>query len=179
MRKGFLRTVFFSSGRGGGEQVDYGYKGKGVTTHLLVEKSGRPLAVTSTPASGDERQQVGPLLNKIQTLIGKIWKKGKIPILEADKGYDALDVRKETLSNKVFPLIARRKRTKGYRQQGLCYLEKQRWVVERTISWLKTRFRRLSVRWERKKKYWEGFLLFALLSYWSNCLGQWIFKECI
>ena len=105
-----------------------------MTTHLLVEKSGRPLAVISMPASGDERQQVSPLLNKIHTLIGKIWKKGRIPILEADKGYDAIDVRKETPSHKVFPLIARRKRTNGYRQQGLCYLEKQRWVVERTIS---------------------------------------------
>ncbi len=136
-----------------------------MTTHLLAEKSGRPLAVTSKPASGDERQQVGLLLNKIHALIGKIWKKGKISILEAHKGYDAMDVRKEALSHKVFPLIARRKRTKGYRQPGLCYLEKQRGVVERTISWLKTRFRRLSVRGERKKKYWEGFLLFALLCY--------------
>jgi hypothetical protein len=76
--------VFFSSGRGGGDQIDYGYKGKGVTSHLLVEKSGKTLAVTSTPASGDERKQVNPLLGKICGLINRVWKKGKTPILEAD-----------------------------------------------------------------------------------------------
>jgi hypothetical protein len=75
---------FFSSGRGGGDQIDYGYKGKDVTSHLLVEKSGKPLAVTSTPASGDERKQVSPLLGKICGLINRVWKKGKTSILEAD-----------------------------------------------------------------------------------------------
>ena len=74
--------VFFSSGRGGGEQVDYGYKGKGVTSHLLVEKSGKPLAITATPSSGDERKQVGPLLGKISSLIKKIWGRGKVLILD-------------------------------------------------------------------------------------------------
>lgn len=74
---------FFSSIRGGGEQVDYGYKGKGVTSHLLV--SGRPLVITSTPASGDERQQVSPLLSKICPLISRVLKKGKTPILEAER----------------------------------------------------------------------------------------------
>ena len=55
---------FFSSGKGGGEKVDHGYKGKGVTTHLLVDGLGQPLATTSTGASGDERQEVIPLLKK-------------------------------------------------------------------------------------------------------------------
>ena len=41
--------------------MDYGYKGKGVTTHLLVDGFGQPLGVTSTGASGDERKEVIPL----------------------------------------------------------------------------------------------------------------------
>jgi IS5 family transposase len=164
--------VFFSSGRGGGELVDYGYKGKGVTSHLLVEKSGKPLAITSTPASGDERKQVKVLLGKIRRLISKIWKQGKIPIIEADKGYDSEETRLDALFHKVFPLIAYRKRTKGFLTKGVCYIEKQRWVVERTISWLKTCFRRLTVRWERKAKYWNGLLLFGLLGYWMNFLSR-------
>jgi len=57
---------FFSAGKGGGEKVDHGYKGKGVTTHLLVDGKGQPLAVTSTGASGDERKEVIPLLKKNQ-----------------------------------------------------------------------------------------------------------------
>ena len=42
---------FFSSEKGGGEKVDHGYKGKGITTHLLVDGLGQPLATTSSGAS--------------------------------------------------------------------------------------------------------------------------------
>ena len=164
--------VFFSRGRGGGELVDYGYKGKGVTSHLLVEKSGRPLAITSTSASRDEKEQVIPLLSKVVPFIKKVWNQGKAPILEADKGYDSEQTRIDVLSYKVFPLIAQKRNTKGYKIKGICYLEKQRWVVERTISWLKTGFRRLTVRWERKAVYWNGLLMFGLLGYWMNFLSR-------
>ena len=60
---------FFSSGKGGGEKVDYGYKGKGVTNHLLVDGHGQPLGITSTGASGDERKEVVPLLKKNKRLV--------------------------------------------------------------------------------------------------------------
>ncbi|WP_171005687.1 transposase [Candidatus Rhabdochlamydia sp. T3358] len=96
----------------------------------------------------------------------------KHPILEADKGYDSEQTRIDVLSYKVFPLIARKRNTKGYKIKGICYLEKQRWVVERTISWLKTGFRRLTVRWERKAVYWNGLLMFGLLGYWMNFLSR-------
>ena len=70
--------VFFSSGRGGGEQVEYGYKGKGVTNHLLVEAEGKPLVIRTTSAKGDEKDQVNPLLNKVKHLTAKTWRKGKM-----------------------------------------------------------------------------------------------------
>jgi len=60
---------FFSSGKGGGEKVDYGYKGKGLTTHLLVDGLGQPLRTTSTGAAGDERKEVIPLLKKNQRMV--------------------------------------------------------------------------------------------------------------
>jgi len=59
---------FFSAGKGGGERVDYGYKGKGVLSHLLVDGLGQPLGVTSTGASGDERKEVVPLIKKNQRM---------------------------------------------------------------------------------------------------------------
>ncbi len=40
--------VFFSGGKGGGEEVAYGYKGKGVTGHLLVDGNGSPVG-TAVP----------------------------------------------------------------------------------------------------------------------------------
>ncbi len=55
---------FFSAGKGGGKDVEYGYKGKGVTSHVLADGLGNPLKITATSAAGDERQQVKPLLKK-------------------------------------------------------------------------------------------------------------------
>ena len=55
---------FFSAGKGGGEGVEYGYKGKGVTSHVLSDGQGNPIKISSTSAAGDERQQVAPLLKK-------------------------------------------------------------------------------------------------------------------
>lgn len=55
---------FFSAGKGGGEGVAYGYKGKGVTSHLLVDGMGSPLQISATGADGDERQEVEPLIKK-------------------------------------------------------------------------------------------------------------------
>jgi len=40
--------ALFPHGKGGGQDVDYGYKGKGVTTHLLTEGNGMPLSVIAT-----------------------------------------------------------------------------------------------------------------------------------
>lgn len=60
---------FFSRGKRGGEEIEYGFKGKGTTTHLLVEGNGAPVALTSMAANGEERQQVEPLLDKVQVRI--------------------------------------------------------------------------------------------------------------
>ena len=68
------------------------------------------------------------MLKKVKHLREKTWKKGKVSVLEADKGYDAQRVRVATLKNKVFPLIPYRKGSRA--EIGLCYLEKFRWNVE-------------------------------------------------
>ena len=75
-------TALFPPAPGGGQQVDHGYKGKGVLLHLLVDKNGRPLSITTTGAKGDERQEVKALLRQLpcQSL------RGRMSALEADKG---------------------------------------------------------------------------------------------
>ena len=79
--------VFFSAGKGGGELVDYGYKGKGVTSHLLVDANGSPIAIEVTSAKGDERLQVEPLLKRISNQLKTFQRETRlIPIFEADKG---------------------------------------------------------------------------------------------
>ena len=51
--------VPFPPGKGGGEGVAYGRKGKGILIHTLTDATGMPLSTCTTPANGDERAQVG------------------------------------------------------------------------------------------------------------------------
>ncbi len=57
--------ALFPPGKGGGEEVAYGYKGKGILIHTLTDGNGMPKAFCTTPANCSERQQVMPLLNSV------------------------------------------------------------------------------------------------------------------
>lgn len=162
--------VFFSRGKGGGEETEYGFKGKGTTTHLLVDGNGSPVAFTSTAANGDERQQVEPLLDRVYKYTVDLPSKGTIPIFEADKGYDAESLRDKLLKRRIFPWICRRKKPGKETEKVESILKRIRWKVERAISWLQRKFRRLAVRWERKTRYWKGFLAFSLIVFWIDRL---------
>ena len=61
----------FPPGKGGGEAVGYGYKGKGILIHTITEGNGMPLANRTTAANGSEREQVIPLLDSIKIQTGK------------------------------------------------------------------------------------------------------------
>lgn len=159
--------VFFSRGKGGGQEIEYGFKGKGTITHLLVDGNGSPVALTSTAANGDERQQVEPLLHRVRTRMEQL---ETIPIFEADKGYDADELRRKLLKRHVFPWICRRKKRGKTAEKVESTLKRMRWKVERAISWLQRKFRRLVVRWERRTRYWEGFLTFGLITFWMDRL---------
>jgi hypothetical protein len=63
--------VLFLPGPGGGEEIDHGYKGKGSLLHLITDKEGKPLWMTTTSAKGndsDERRQ-------------EMLKRGYVPII--------------------------------------------------------------------------------------------------
>ena len=56
--------ALFPPARMGGENVDYGYKGKGSLMHLIVDAQGKPLYATLTGAKGNERTELPNLLTK-------------------------------------------------------------------------------------------------------------------
>ena len=58
-------TGQYPPGKGGGEDVAYGYKGKGILIHTLTDGNGMPLSNSTTAANGSEREQVMPLLKSI------------------------------------------------------------------------------------------------------------------
>lgn len=149
----------------------HGYKGKGVTTHLLSDRSGNPVGFLSTAANVSEQKQVLPLLQKVAGFVKAVLRRGIVPILEADKGYDCKALRVMILEKKVFPMIPYRGTRKPH---GVNYLEKMRWQVERSISWLQRKFRRVNLRWERKMVYWKGFLQWALIVFWIRKIRNYV-----
>lgn len=156
----------FPPAPGGGESVNYGYKGKGVVIHLLADGSGKPLAITTTPSNGNERLQVKTLLKK-----GSIQPEKTMLILEADKGYDSQWLRSELLKMNVFPLIPYSKNNKKaelFKQQFP--IESKRWKVKRAFAWLKRKCRRLLMRWERNLCIWEAFTILGLAFMWMEYL---------
>lgn len=82
--------------------------------------------------------------------------------LHADKAYDNCRCRSQCRARAITPRIARRTVDSSER------LGRHRWVVERTLAWL-NRFRRLTIRYERRADIHEAFVILgcALI-----CLNQ-------
>jgi len=158
----------FPPAPGGGENVNHGYKGKGVVMHLLADGSGNPIALTTTQANASERSQVNILIKKAPIIPTK-----KMIILEADKGYDCSWLRDELLKINIFPLIPYRQNNNNaasFRQ--MFSIEPKRWKVERAFAWLKRKCRRLLMRWERIFLNWEAFTILGLVYMWmENLVG--------
>jgi len=74
--------------------VAHGGKGKGILIHSLTDAGGMPLANRTTPANGNERAQVMPLLDEVRLRTGKRGRPRKRPkVIATDTGYDAKDLR--------------------------------------------------------------------------------------
>ena len=115
-----------------------------------------------------------PCLKKISGWLKPLIAQGITPIIEADKGYDAEELRLQLLSMKLFPYIPYRRMGGKKEERQVKVLEKHRWKVERGISWLQRKYRRLVVRWERRAKYWEGFLMLGIFLFWVKNLSTFI-----
>jgi transposase len=131
---------------GGGEAtgpspVDRSRKG---TKHtLLVDRHGVPLAIRTAGANASDHTQIIPLVLDFPQVKGTPGRPKESPDdLYADRGYDSEGTRALLRWLGIEPHIARRRTPHG---SGL---GKIRWVVERTISWLKG-LRRLRVRYDR------------------------------
>src|SRR4028118_592651 len=102
-------TGLFPPGKGGGKDVAYGYKGKGILIHTLTEGNGMPLANCTTPANGSEREQVMPLLKSILVKNNQPGRPRKrVKVLAADKGYDSKDLRAALRKRGIRPQLPKR-----------------------------------------------------------------------
>ena len=131
---------------GGGEQtgpspVDRRKKGSKHT--LLVDRHGVPLAIRTAGANVSDHRQIMPVVLDFPKVGGKPGRPKQRPDeLYADRGYDSDSTRALLAWLGIEPHIARRKTPHS---SGL---GKVRWVVERTVAWLKG-LRRMRVRYDR------------------------------
>lgn len=110
---------------------------------LLVDRHGVPLAIRTAGANASDHQQIIPIVVEFPKVGGKVGRPKEAPDeLYADRGYDSDSTRALLAWMGIEPHIARRRTEHG---SGL---GKTRWVVERTIAWLKG-LRRMRVRYDR------------------------------
>jgi IS5 family transposase len=128
----------------------------------VVDRTGVPLAVMLTAANVHDSVVFEAVLDAIPPINGLWGRPRKRPAkLHADKGYDFDRCRQACRRRGIRPRIARRGVESSER------LGRHRWVVERTLAWL-NRFRRLTVRYERRADIHEAFLtLGCILITWD------------
>jgi transposase len=127
----------------------------GSKRHLITDANGIPLACLLTAANRNDITQLLPLLEAIPPIRGTVGRPRQRPsLLLADRGYDSNAHRQALRARGIRPVIARRKTAHG---SGL---GSDRWVVERTLSWLR-QHRRLRIRYERTAEIHEAFLSLA------------------
>jgi transposase len=93
--------------------------------------------------------------------------KASEPALLADKGYDSLRFRRFVQEHGFRPLIPTRRCIPSEQATGELYaeetvLQRKRYVVERTLGWLKS-FRRLRYRVDRTRTSFQAFVYLAIL----------------
>ena len=136
--------ALFPPGKGGGEGVAYGGKGKGLLIHSLTDGRSMPLAHRTTPAKGDERAQVVPLLNAVKVRTGKQGRPRKrLNVIATDKGYDAKALRQQFRKRGIRAQIPKRvwktKKTRGRPIKKVV----PRFQAERTCAWFQKKYRPL------------------------------------
>jgi transposase len=123
----------------------------GTKQHLLVDRHGVPLVIRVTGANRHDVIEIIPLVVNIPAIGGKpghpVAKPG---VVQADRAYHDKSVDALLRWLGIEPKIAKRGTPHG---SGL---GKTRWVVERTIAWLKG-FRRLRIRFDRRSEIYHAW----------------------
>ncbi len=161
----------FPPGKGGGEGVAYGHKGKGLLIHSLTAGAGMPLSTRTTPAHGDERAHVRPRLDTLHIRPGNRGRPRKrLKVLAMDKGYDATDLRHRRRRRGIRPQIPTRVWKSRTPRGRPITQDVPRDQAERTCAWFQRQYRRLVVRWERLAACFNAFLAVAMIHMWVHKL---------
>jgi transposase len=136
-----LIRAFGGGDKTGPSPVDRGKPGTKLT--IMIDGKGVPLVCRAVPANRSDQQETLPTVLSYPSVPGKVGRPPTRPKqLYADAGYDDEAARTLLRWMGVEPLIRKRNKPHG------SHLGRVRWVVERTISWIKG-LRRMRVRYDR------------------------------
>jgi transposase len=122
---------------------------------VITDAHGIPLAIQLSAANRNDITHLISVVDAVPPVKGRRGRPRRRPsLLYADRAYDSHRHRMLLWERGIAPAIARRNTKHG---SGL---GKQRWVVERTLSWLH-QFRRLRTRYDRRADIHEAFLSIA------------------
>jgi transposase len=149
-----LRGQRVCSGKKGGQKTgpnptDRGRAGS--KRHIITDANGIPLALRITAANVHDSRLFEELIDAVPPVHQGRGRPCQRPDkLHADKAYDQPRCRDALPKRRIGDRIARRGIESSER------LGRYRWVVERTLAWF-SRFRRLTVRYERRADIFEAF----------------------
>jgi putative transposase len=130
---------------------------RGTKRSCLTDRRGAPLAVEVTAANTHDKRVALQTLD--QTVVARPKCAAKRPHLSLDKGYDYEDTIAGVIQ-RGYVLHLKRRGQATQLIRGRRRYPARRWVVERTHAWY-NKFRRLLVRWERKREHYEALVHFA------------------
>jgi transposase len=156
--------AFGGGDRSGPSPVDRRKPGTKYT--VLTDAAGTPLVMQTAPANTSDHRQILSTVVRFPQVCGRQGRPRKLPrTLFADAGYDSDKTRAVLMSIGVQPRIRRRKTPHG------SHLGKVRWVVERTISWIKG-LRRMRIRYDRHPTIIDAWNHLALAAVCFRILTQ-------
>lgn len=131
---------------------------------MLTEGQGFPIAFSCTSAKGNEP-------NEACRLLEAVWFETEtMRFMQADKAYDSKEFRIFCMVFGFYPLVDYRRMGNRLPLSKTILKISTRWTIERTFSWLKAKYRRIVVRWERRSAYWKGFIGMGIIMLWVNKL---------
>jgi len=119
---------------------------------VIGDRHGIPLATRLTGANRHDSMVFEALIDAVPAIRQPSGRRRKRPVkLHADKAYDIPRCRQFLHRRHIRVRIAR----KGI--ESSTRLGRHRWVIERTLAWL-SRYRRLTIRYERRVDIHQAFL---------------------
>ena len=151
--------------------------------HVAVCSTGLPLNILTGPGSQHDSQKFIEVVDEVEIKTGRGRPRTKPNEVVADAAYDDREIREYLRRRNIRSNIGVNKRNQKKPKLGRPTrldeesYKKNRSCIERFNSWIKTRFRRIVLRYERLESCFRGLLDIAcFLIYWKKLQAGGVLK---